>query len=105
MIQLGARNGVAEARNVFQSDLLLGEKSLVPAGQLFFSSDLRTSLQFTHFTNGPAENGPFIVTRSHLHVAGLPAAGTVEISVTPVHSLAPCLPFASSGRGANCAFL
>jgi nucleoside recognition membrane protein YjiH len=37
MIQLGERSGMAEARKVFQSDLLRGEKIFVPAGQLFLS--------------------------------------------------------------------
>jgi len=37
MIQLGERSGIAEARKVFQSDLLRGEKIFVPGGQLFLS--------------------------------------------------------------------
>ena len=45
MIQCGLRKGVAEARNVFQSPRLAGEKSLVPTGQLFLSLDLLTSMK------------------------------------------------------------
>jgi len=46
-----------------------------------------------------------MVTRSHLHDAGLPGAGVVEIAPTPVHSFAPALPFAKVGSGANSAAL
>merc|ERR1719473_1150607 len=63
------------------------------------------SKQFTHFTIGPGEYGPFMVARSHLQEAGLPFAGTVETSCTPVHSFASILPLANGGRGANSAFL
>ena len=42
-----------------------------------------------------------MVIRSHLHVEGLPDDGCVEISATPVHSLASVLPFANAGNGAN----
>jgi hypothetical protein len=55
MIQLGAARGPADAKKDFQSDLLPGEKIFIPLGQLFFSLDLRTSKQFSHFTMGPAE--------------------------------------------------
>merc|ERR1719491_1917031 len=105
MIQFGARNGWAEAMMVFQSLRDRGEKSLVPVGQLILSSVRRTSKQLTHFTMGPGEYGPFSVTRSHLHDSGLPAAGFVEISMTPAHSLAPSLPLAKAGSGANWLFL
>merc|ERR1719453_1856786 len=92
MIQFGARRGCAEEMNVFQSWRDLGEKSLVPSGQLLLSCVRRMSKQFTHFTTGPGEYGPFNVKRSHLHVLGLPTAGFVAISATPVHSLASTLP-------------
>ena len=46
-----------------------------------------------------------MVTRSHLHDVGLPVAGVVETSLTPVHSLAPNLPFARVGSGVNSAAL
>jgi len=80
MIQLGARNGVAEARNVFQSDLLLGEKSLVPAGQLFFCVVLRTSRHCWHLKSTPAEYRPSRDTLLQLHELGLPFFGTKETS-------------------------
>merc|ERR1719359_1961320 len=105
MIQFGARRGCADLMNESQSSLFLGANSLVPRGQLILSLLRRTSLQLTHFTMGPGEYGPFMVTRSHLHDAGLPAAGSVETSATPVHSLASTWPFAKIGRGVNSAFL
>jgi hypothetical protein len=90
---------------VSQSSRLRGEKSLVAAGQLDLSFERRISRHEVHFTIAPAEYGPFIVTRSHLHDFGLPGAGSVDISETPEHVLASILPFATAGRGANSAFL
>jgi hypothetical protein len=55
MMKLGARRGVAEFKNVFQSVLLRGANSFVPSGHEFFSSDRLISKQFTHFTTGPGE--------------------------------------------------
>ena len=74
-IQFGARRGEADLRKVSQSWRLRGEKSFVPPGQLFLAFAFDTSKQFEHFTKGPGENGPFILTRSHLHEGGLPGAG------------------------------
>jgi hypothetical protein len=36
MIQFGLRNGLADAKTVFQSLFDTGENNLVPTGQLFF---------------------------------------------------------------------
>jgi hypothetical protein len=55
MIQWGARNGVADARKVLQSERDAGAKIFVPAGQLLRSLDLLTALQFVHLTRAPAE--------------------------------------------------
>merc|ERR1719162_31407 len=104
MIQCGCRRGAAEAKNVFQSALVAGEKTLVPSGQLFLSFDLRASMQLVHFTTGPGEKYPFRARRLHLHDFGLPLAAVVDISVTPLHSV-EILPFASMGSGANSALL
>jgi len=71
MIQLGLRKGVAEAMNVFQSSRVLGEKILVPAGQLFFCNDLLTRKQFSHLMRLPAEYRPTKVTGLHAHPPGL----------------------------------
>ena len=81
----GSRSSPTDANIVFQSSAPRGEKSLVPQGQLLLSCDRRTVQQLLHFTNGPAEYGPLRFTRSHLHVLGLPLAGLLGISRTPVH--------------------
>merc|ERR1719454_2261140 len=90
----------ADFRKASQSAVFLGEKSFVPAGQLFLSLLRRVSMQLVHFTKALGDQVPVMVTRSHLQVAGLPVAGTVEISLTPVHSFASSLPLANVGRGA-----
>lgn len=90
---------------VFQSALDLGEKSLVPSGQLLLSFDRRTSKQLLHFTMGPGEYGPLRVTRSHLQDFGLPLLGFVGISVIPTQSFASIRPFAIAGSELNSAFL
>jgi len=49
-MKCGALSGLADARKVFQSSRLAGEKIFVPLGQLFLSFDRRTSMQFLHAT-------------------------------------------------------
>jgi hypothetical protein len=104
-IQFGALRDAADLRKVSQSWRLRGEKSFVPLGQLFFARELETSKQLEHLTIEPGDQGPFIVTRSHLHVEGLPTCGVMEMTFMAVHSKASSLPFASVGNGTNSAFL
>jgi hypothetical protein len=100
-MKFGLRTSFMEAdfRKLSQSARDLGEKSFVPTGQLFLSLLRLVSMQFSHFTKAFGEKGPSIVTRVHLQVLGLPVAGVVEISTTPVHSLAPIMPLAKGGSG------
>jgi len=80
MIQCGERNWVAEAMKVFQSSRDSGEKSFVPAGQLFLSLDRYTSKQFSHFKRTLAEYLPTSSTFLQVHAFGLPAFGVEENS-------------------------
>jgi hypothetical protein len=66
--------------NAFQSERLLGAKSLVPKGQLFLSMDLRTVKQFEHFNNMfRLYTSPLaICTLLHAHAVGLPGLGVKE---------------------------
>jgi hypothetical protein len=66
-----------DAKKVFQSSRLRGEKTLVPSGQLFLSFDFLTSKQFVHFRIAPAEYGPFSFNFAHLQLLGLPFLGSV----------------------------
>jgi hypothetical protein len=78
-IQFGARRGVAEERNVFQSALVDGEKIFIPVGQLFFWVDLYTVVHSEHLTRSPAE---YSLVRSifvHLHEVGDPEFGCKSI--------------------------
>jgi hypothetical protein len=65
MMKSGDRNGAADSMKVFQSERVLGEKILVPSGQLFFSSDLLTFKQPVHLMREPAEYFPVRVTSLH----------------------------------------
>jgi len=75
MIQLGAYSGTADARKVFQSPRLAGEKIFIPFGQLFFWVDLYTVLHCVHFTRNPARYFPDSSTFEHLQAAPLPDLG------------------------------
>jgi hypothetical protein len=78
MIQCGALKGLPpDARKVFQSARLCGEKILVPSGQLFFSPVFFTVKQFVHFRTAPAEYEPFNFSFAHLQLLGLPFFGSV----------------------------
>jgi hypothetical protein len=81
MIQLGLRNGVAEAMKVAQSERVLGEKSLVPMGQLFFCVDLLTRKQPSHLISDPAEYLPVRATNLHTQPLGLPFLGVRDTCI------------------------
>jgi hypothetical protein len=65
IMKSGDRSGAADSMNVFQSARVLGEKILVPTGQLFLSSDLLTFKQPVHLMREPAEYLPVSVTSLH----------------------------------------
>jgi len=79
MMKFGARRGLAEMMNVFQSARDRGEKIFIPFGQLFFSRDFDTFKHCSHFAKRPAEYGPERVTGEHLHDRGLPSLGFKKI--------------------------
>merc|ERR1719265_2949064 len=102
MIQLGARKGFTDAISVFQSSRDLGEKSFVPTGQLFLSSDLDTSRQLSHLKKSPPEYLPLSAILLQAHSAGLPFFGLgATSSFTPVQTAESPLPFATIGSGAK----